>query len=123
MAASAPRRYHESMTNHRRRRSARLTASTNGRLDRALVDALRGRPAVSRRLLDDAVGDASRELRSAGFGDAAVLALLGDIVEDTGRECGANRPSLMTGELRWMPVHARVLEAARLALAIPLASQ
>ena len=111
------------MTIHVRRRSARLTARTNGRLDRALVDALRGRPATPRRQLDDAVGDASRELRSAGFGDAAVLAVLGDIVEDTGRECGADRPSLMTGELRWMPVYARVLEAARLALAVPVVCQ
>jgi hypothetical protein len=105
---------------HRRRSSLHLTDSTNGRLGRALTDSLRGRSHISRRQLDDVVGDASRELRSAGLGDPAVLATLGAIVEDTGRECGADRPSLMTGELRWMPVHARVLETARLALAAPV---
>ena len=92
--------------------------STSGRLGRALVDALRGKSHLSRRQLDNVVGDASRELRSAGLGDPAVLATLGDIVEDAGRECGADRPSLMTGELRWMPIHARVLETAKLALAV-----
>jgi hypothetical protein len=94
-----------------------LTVSTSGRLGRALVDALRGRSHLSRRQLDNVVGEASRELRSAGLADVAVLAMLGELVEDTGRDCGADRPSLMTGELRWMPVHARVLATARHALA------
>lgn len=60
------------------------------------------------------------ELRSAGLPDSLVLATLGELVEDTGRECGADRPSLMTGQLRWMPVHARVLAIARLTLASPV---
>ncbi|HEX4683721.1 MAG TPA: hypothetical protein VH277_13470 [Gemmatimonadaceae bacterium] len=111
------------MTIRRRTRWLHLTESTNGRLGRALVDALRGRSHTSRRQLDNVVGEASRELRSAGLGDAAVLAALGAIVEDTGRECGADRPSLMTGELRWMPVQVRVLETATLALAVPATCQ
>lgn len=103
----------------RLRDSPHLTHGTNARLDRALVNSLRGRSHAARRQLDNVVGDASRELRSAGLADAAVLATLSDIVEDTGRECGADRPSLVTGELRWMPIHARVLETAKLALAVP----
>ena len=99
------------------RPSPHLTVSTNGRLFRSLARVLRGQRHAPRRQLDDAVADASRELRSAGFADLLVLATLGAIVEDTGRACGADRPSLMTGELRWQPVQARVLEAARLALA------
>jgi len=99
--------------------AARLTTSTRGRFGRALVDALRGRRYLSRRQLDDAVRDASRELRSGGLDDPAVLAFLGAVVEDTGRACGADRPSLMSGQLRWVPVRARVLEAAAFALAVP----
>jgi len=97
----------------------RLTRSTRGRLGRALVDALRGRSHSCRRQLDDAVGDASRELRSGGLDDPAVFAFLGAVVEDTGRACGADRPSLISGQLRWVPVRARVLEAAAFALTIP----
>jgi len=99
--------------------AGRLTTSTRGRFGRALVDALRGRGPLSRRQLDDAVRDASRELRSAGLDDPGVLAFLGAVVEDTGRECGADRPSLVSGQLRWVPVRARVLEAAAFALAMP----
>jgi hypothetical protein len=62
------------------------------------------------------------ELRLAGLPDPLVLATLGEMVEDTGRECGADRPSLMTGQLRWMPVHARVLATARLALTGPVSN-
>jgi len=97
----------------------RLTMSTRGRFSRALVDTLRGRRHLSPRHLDSAVGDASRELRSGGLDDPAVLAFLGAVVEDTGRACGADRPSLVSGQLRWVPVRARVLEAAAFALAIP----
>jgi len=77
---------------------------------------------MSRRQLDDVVSDATRELRSAGLCDRAVLATLGEIVEDTGRECGADRPSLLTGELRWRAVQIRVLERAAVALAGPATS-
>jgi hypothetical protein len=97
----------------------RLTMSTRGRFGRALVDALRGRSHQSRQQLDDAVGDASRELRSDGFDDAAIFGFLGVLVEDTARGCGADRPSLISGQLRWAPVRARVLDAAASALSIP----
>ncbi|HWH51500.1 MAG TPA: hypothetical protein VN651_08140 [Gemmatimonadaceae bacterium] len=107
------------MAIHRRQRSLNLTPATSDRLGRALVGSLRSRATTPVRRLDDAVGAASREFRLAGLGDTAVLAALGEMVEDIGRECGADRPSLMTGELRWMPVRARVLESARLALALP----
>ncbi|HXT17485.1 MAG TPA: hypothetical protein VN706_17725 [Gemmatimonadaceae bacterium] len=100
-------------------RADRLTMSTRGRFGRALIDALRGRRHMSRRQLSDAVGDASHELRCGGLDDPAVLAFLGAVVEDTGRACGADRPSLLSGQLRWMPVRAQVLEAATFALAIP----
>src|SRR5689334_6163376 len=99
----------------------RLTMSTRGRFGRALIDALRGGRRMSRRQLSDAVGDASRELRSGGLDDPGVLAFLGAVVEDTGRACGADRPSLLSGQLRWMPVRARVLEVASFALAVPRA--
>ena len=107
-----------SMANQKRRPLPHLTGSTNVRLGRALSNALRGRAHTPRRQLDEVVAEASRELRSAGLSDPAVLSMLGEIVEDTGRECGADRPSLMTGKLRWVPVQARVLESAKLALAV-----
>jgi|SRR6185437_12810589 len=104
------------MINDRRTRSPHFSHSTNGRLGRVLVDALRSRSHRSRQQFENAVGDATRELKSAGLADPAVLATLGDIVEDTGRECGADKPSLMTGEPRWMPVRIQVLETAGRAL-------
>jgi hypothetical protein len=96
--------------------AAHLTINTNKRLGNALVHALRSRAHASSRQLDIAVADASRELRANGLDDPRILAFLGDVVEDTGRACGADRPSLLTGELRWAPVHRRVLESARSAL-------
>ena len=101
-----------------RRSSPHLSASTSGRLGRALTNVLRGRAHTARRQLDDVVAEASRELRSAGLADHVVLETLGTIVEDAGRACGADRPSLVTGQLRWMPVRARVLASAKLALAV-----
>jgi hypothetical protein len=63
-----------------------------------------------------AIGDASHELQAAGWDDQAVLTYFGNLVENTGRSCGADRPSLMSGELRWVAVRARVLEFASNAL-------
>lgn len=91
----------------------RFTRSTHMRFSRALVDALRGHKRASSNQLDAEVGNASQELRLAGLDGPAVLELLGRMVEDTGRACGADHPSLLTGELRWMPVRRRVLAAAR----------
>jgi hypothetical protein len=65
------------------------------------------------------VSAASIELRADGLSDLAVLAFLGALVEDAGRACGADRPSLLSGELCWVPVRARVLELAKAALDRP----
>ena len=113
-----PNKKHPELT----RLTDRFTMSTGGRLARALLHALRGRRSDSRASLDVAVGDASRELRASGLSDRAVLAYFSALVEDAGRACGADRPSLMSGELRWMPVRARVLARAASALDIPTLS-
>ena len=91
------------------RRLDSFTLSTRSRLSRSLVRALRGRRPDARLPLDEAVRDACRELRSAGLQDRSIKEFLGALVEETGRACGADRPSLVSGELRWMPVQARVL--------------
>lgn len=96
--------------------SHRFTMSTGGRLERSLVRALRGPRGSSVLSLRNAVGDATRELRAAGLTDQAVLDVLGGLVEDTGRACGADRLSLISGELQWLPVRAQVLKLANAAL-------
>jgi hypothetical protein len=96
----------------------RFTASLHARLQRAIVHALRGRSGfnISLRL---AVSDACRELRAAGWTDQAALDALSVTVEDTGRACGADQPSLLSGEPRWLPTRAKVLAHAALVLAEP----
>ena len=94
----------------------RFTMSTGGRLERSFVRALRGPRGSSVILLRNAVSDATRELQADGLSDQAVLDVLGGLVEDTGRACGADRLSLITGELLWAPVLALVLKLARAAL-------
>lgn len=96
--------------------TGRFTIRTRGRLARALVRSLRSRAHSLRGPLDDAVREAIRELRAEGLDDRAILAFFGNLVEDAGRACGADRPSLMSGELGWVPVRARVLEFVRSAL-------
>jgi hypothetical protein len=98
------------------RRLNRFTLSTRQRLSRSLVDALRGRRNSARTILDDAVGDGCRELRTAGLNDQTIKEFFGALVEETGRACGADRPSLLSGDLRWMPVRARVLDLVNAAL-------
>src|SRR5437868_4504582 len=90
----------------------RFTMSTRGRLERALVNALQGHRHGSAIPLQQAVVDATNELRTEGLNDGAVLSVLGLLVEDAGRACGADRPSLMSGEPRWLPVRTRVLALA-----------
>jgi hypothetical protein len=93
-------------------RTERFTPGTRTCLERAVGDALFGhrndgwplRAAVCR---------ATRELRAQGLDVSAVLAILGVIVEDAGRACGADRSSLLSGEPLWMGVRTRVLEAVR----------
>jgi hypothetical protein len=102
--------------------TSRFSMSTQGRLMRALTHALRGRRGDSPASLRDSVADASLELRATGLDDDAILSVMGALVEDAGRACGADRPSLMSGELRWMPVRRRVLESVGDALAVPALS-
>ena len=97
----------------------RFTMSTRARLERSFVNALRGRRYITAKSLQNAVGDATRELQAAGLADQAVLDLLGELVEDAGHACGANRPSLISGELPWMAVRTRVLRLATAALRPP----
>ena len=72
--------------------------------------------------LDAAVREASRELQAEGLNDGAILVFFGRLVEDAGRACGADRPSLISGELAWVPVRTRVLGFARTALDVPTLS-
>ena len=51
------------------------------------------------------------------YDQAALDALV--LVEDTGRACGADQPSLLSGELRWYPIRAKVLAHAALVFADP----
>ena len=94
----------------------RFTTSTGGRLERSFVRAMRGPRGSSVMSLRNAVGDATRELQAAGLADDAVLDVLGALVEDTGRACGADRLSLISGELQWLPVRVHVLKLASAAL-------
>ena len=100
------------------RRLDSFTLSTRSRLTRSLVRTLRGRRPDARLPLNEAVDDACRELQVAGLDDVTIKEFLAALVEETGRACGADRPSLMSGELRWMPVRARVLDLANAALGV-----
>jgi hypothetical protein len=86
----------------------RLSLGSRNRLTRSLVRALQGRRRDTRTPLNEAVRNGCLELRFAGMDDQAIKEFFGLLVEDTGRACGADRPSLVSGELRWMPVRARV---------------
>jgi hypothetical protein len=96
----------------------RFTTGLHTRLRRALVQSLRGQYGAGTPLRA-AVADACRELRAAGWTDRAALDALGALVEDTGRACGADQPSLLSGELRWYPLRTKVLAHATLVLAEP----
>ncbi|HEV8216118.1 MAG TPA: hypothetical protein VGP95_09800 [Gemmatimonadaceae bacterium] len=97
----------------------RFTVSTRARLSRSLVRALRGQHHVSHLPLNEAITDGCRELRAAGLSDRDITAFFGALVEETGRACGADRPSLISGQLRWEPVRDRVLEIVGDALSVP----
>jgi len=101
------------------RRLNHFTLGTRNRLSRSLVRALRGRRPDARLPLDEAVVDACHELQRAGLDDRSIEEFLSALVEETGRACGADRPSLMSGELRWMPVQTRVLDLVHAALRTP----
>ena len=68
---------------------------------------------MSRTALNEAVVDGCHELRAQGLVDRDIMSFFSALVEELGRACGADRPSLMSGELRWIPVRARVLDLVR----------
>ena len=96
--------------------TARFTANTRTCLERAVGKALFGGKG-STMPLRSAVYAATRELGAQGLDAAATLAVLSAVVENAGRACGADRPSLLSGEPLWMLIQTRVLESARLELA------
>jgi len=85
-------------------------------LERAIGHALFGRKGGTTPL-DSAVRIATSELRQEGLDDAAILIALGDIVENAGRSCGADRTSLLSGIPLWSTVHTRVVACASYVLA------
>jgi hypothetical protein len=93
----------------------RFSSATRQRLSRALARVLGGRRHDTRSL-HEAIDAACHELRLAGLDNDAIEEFLGALVEETGRACGADRPSLISGEMLWVPVRARVLDLARTAL-------
>ena len=99
--------------------TARFTIRTRGRLTRALVRALQRRANGFRGPLHDAVRDTIRELQAEGLSDGAILEFFASLVASAARACGADRPSLVSGELAWVPVRAQVLGFARTTLGVP----
>jgi hypothetical protein len=89
-----------------------FTAGTRTCLERSLGRALLGRKSDPTRL-QSAVNRATRELRVRGLDVAATLSVLGALVENAGRACGADRSSLLSGDPFWMGVRTRVLESAQ----------
>ena len=92
--------------------TTRFSKGTQSRIERSLIRALLGRGGA-RIPLNTAVREAANELIVEGLSPAAVLSTLGALVEETGRGCGVDTMSLLSGEPRWMPVRDQVLEAAR----------
>jgi two-component sensor histidine kinase len=102
--------------------TGRFTIRIRGQLTRALVHALQRRAHGFRGPLHDAVRDAIRELQAEGLNDEAILQFFGGLVADAGRACGADRPSLMSGESAWVPVRARLLGFVETELGVPTLS-
>jgi hypothetical protein len=96
--------------------TGRFTKGTQSRLERSLIRALLSRGGATLPLRA-AVRSAAGELRAEGLSDRAVLDTLGALVEETGRGCGVDTMSLLSGEPRWMPIRTLVLEAAHSELA------
>jgi|SRR4051812_34803677 len=91
--------------------TSRFSKGTQSRIERSLIRALLSRGGATLPLRD-AVRAATAELRAEGLTDEAVLETLGTLVEETGRGCGVDTMSLLSGEPRWMPVKRQVLETA-----------
>jgi len=97
--------------------TGRFSKGTQSRLERSLIRALLGRGGATIPLRD-AVRAATGELCAEGLTESAVLEALGSLVEETGRGCGVDTMSLLSGEPRWMPVRTDVLETARTELSL-----
>ena len=61
-------------------------------------------------------------LQAEGLNDGAILQFFGGLVANAGRACGADRPSLMSGESAWVPVRARLLGFVETELGVPTLS-
>jgi hypothetical protein len=96
--------------------TTRFSKATQSRIERSLIRALLSRGGATLPLRD-AVRAAAIELRVEGLSDEAVLDTLGALVEETGRGCGVDTMSLLSGEPRWMPVKRDVIETAAAQLA------
>ena len=97
--------------------TGRFSKGTQSRLERSLIRALLSRGGATLPLRE-AVRAATGELSAEGLTDAAVLEALASLVEETGRGCGVDTMSLLSGEPRWMPVRTQVLETAQSELAL-----
>ena len=95
--------------------TARFSRSTRRRLERAVGRVLLG-GRTSAVVMRSVVASATAELLAQGLDAVAALAVLGSVVEDAGRGCGADRSSLVSGEPVWLPVRTRVLASAAMAL-------
>ncbi len=102
--------------------TSRFSKGTQSRLERSLIRALLSRGGATLPL-EAAVRAATGELKAEGLTEPAVLETLGSLVEETGRGCGVDTMSLLSGEPRWMPVRTQVLETARNELALRAALQ
>src|SRR4051812_19142735 len=90
--------------------TVRFTLATRSCLERTLASALKNQKVGSAPLRRAAV-QAARELRAQGLDLEATLSVLGAVVEDAGRACGADRLSLFTREPLWVAVRRVVLAA------------
>jgi hypothetical protein len=95
----------------------RFSKGTQSRLERSLIRALLSRGG-STLPLRAAVREATGELCAEGLSEEAVVEALASLVEETGRGCGVDTMSLISGEPRWLPVRTDVVDTARSELAL-----
>ena len=111
LVSMTARRYQHCFTT-----TGRFTKGTQSRLERSLLRALLSRGGATLPLRA-AVREATSELSAEGLNEASVLEVLASLVEETGRGCGVDTMSLMSGQPRWMPIRTQVLETAQAELA------
>lgn len=95
-----------------------FTSGTRTCFERSVGRALHGRRCGTT-AMRAAVWKATRELSAHGHDRPETLRILGTVVENAGRACGADRASLLSGQPWWMNVRARVLEFAEMLFAQP----